>query len=260
MRTVAVVNGKPRMLGGWKPDTYDHRDFILKAPAPALSSSTLRPNWRLNIRDQGARGTCTANGTLEAYGYDCVRDSKSDPVLSRLFTYWVSRVKMENTPATDDSGCQIRDVVNGLRTYGSCPESMWPYSDDDTTFTLTPPSPCFAEAMNHRAVFFYRCPDLNTIKASIAQGFPVIMGFNVPENFMSPECAATGIVKMPAPTEGFVGGHCMVYAGWDDATKMLTGPNSWGTGWGDQGWFYMPYDFVNQGFVSDCWTLRRVME
>lgn len=258
--TSVIVNGKERRLGGWKPDTFDHRDLVLKSPAPAASESSLRPNWKLAIRDQGQKGTCTANGTLEAAGYLSVRDGKPDPVLSRLFTYWVSRVKMENESAKVDSGCQIRDVVNGLRKYGSCPESMWAYSDDDVQFTLQPTQECFDAAADHKALFFYRCPDLNTIKASIAQGFPVIMGFDVPDNFMSDACAATGIIKMPTPTEGFQGGHCMVFAGFSDKRKQLDGPNSWGEGWGDKGWFHMPYEMVEAGFVSDCWTLRKVQE
>lgn len=258
--SLAVVNGLPRMMGGWKPDTFDHRDFVLKSPAPPGGESSLRPNWKLAIRNQGGKGTCTANGSLEAAGYNFVRDGKDDPVLSRLFQYWISRVRIEGVPATQDSGCQIRDVVKALQTYGACPESMWQYSDDDTQFTLTPPDECFKAAEQHKALFFYRCEDLNTVKASISQGFPVIMGFSVPNNFMSDECAATGVIKMPTPSEGFDGGHCMVFAGWSDTRKQLDGPNSWGDGWGDQGWFHMPYEMMEAGFVSDCWTLRKVQE
>lgn len=258
--SLIVVNGKRRFLGACIPDKKDPRDWALKSAAPAAGSATLRPNWKLLIRDQGQIGTCTANGTLEATGYDYVRDGKNDPMLSRLFTYWVSRVNMEGVDPAEDSGCQIRDVFKGLQQYGSCLESSWPYSDDSVEFTVRPPDTAFTEALNHKALFFYRCPDLNTIKASIAQGFPVVMGFNVPQSFMGNQTAATGVAQMPQPGENFVGGHCMVFAGWDDNAAQLTGPNSWGTGWGDQGWFYMPYGYVDQGLVSDCWTLRRVQE
>lgn len=257
MNTV-VVCGKPRALHGWKPDVPDARDFVFKAPAPGVGESAL--NWTLAIRDQGQKGTCTAHASLEAAGYLWVRDGKPDPVLSRLFTYWVSRVKMENESASVDSGAQIRDVINGLRKYGSCPESMWHYSDDDTQFTLQPTQECFDAAALHKALFFYRCPDLNTIKASIAQGFPVVFGFPVPNSFMGDETAATGIVKMPTPTEGFEGGHCMLFTGFSNSRQQLDGPNSWSRSWGDNGFFHMPYGMVDEGFVGDCWTIRRVQE
>lgn len=259
MNTV-VVNGKPRLLGACKPYVPRPGDWKLSLPAPSVSAHSLRPNWSLDIRDQGQRGTCTANGTLEAAGYNWIRDGKPDPVLSRLFLYWVSRVKMEGGDPADDSGCQIRDVLQALRQYGACAESMWRYSDDDVQFTKEPTPDCFSAAAAHKALFFYHCPDLNTIKASIARGWPVIMGFDVPDNFMSDACAATGQVKMPTPGEGFQGGHCMVFSAFDDNTKDASGPNSWGKGWGDDGWFHMPYDFVESGFVSDCWSLRSVQE
>jgi C1A family cysteine protease len=213
----------------------------------------------LVVRNQGGKGTCVANGTLESAGYLWVRDNKEDPELSRLFLYYVGR-QIEGVDPTVDSGLMIRDGVKALQTFGACPEALWPYSDDDTTFTTRPSAACFESAAKHEALFFYRCPDLATIKASIAQGFPVIMGFDVPDNFMGDECAKTGEIKTPTAAEGFQGGHCMVFAEYNDATKQLGGPNSWGEDWGDKGWFHMPYEMIEEGFVSDCWSLRRVQE
>lgn len=259
MRREVVVNGKPRLLGGWRPDTFDHRDWVIKAPAPALNEASLRPGWTLAIRNQGQRGTCVANGTLEAGGYLWVRDGKPDPVLSRLFVYYNGR-QIEGVDPSVDSGLMIRDGVRALQVFGACPESIWPYDDGDVMFTRRPSDECYSEAKKHQAVFFYRCPDLATIKASIAQGFPVVMGFDVPDNFMGDECARTGVIHTPGPGEGFQGGHCMVFAGWSDVRRQLDGPNSWGEGWGDDGWFHMPYEMVEQGFVSDCWSIRQVQE
>jgi C1A family cysteine protease len=254
-----LAAGRPQLVGGWKPDLADHRDFVMQLPSPEVSAATLRDRWLLAIRNQGNIGTCTANGSLEAEGWLSVRAGKPDPVLSRLFQYWNTRVKIENVAATNDSGCTIRDSIKTLAQIGACAESLWPYSDDPNTFTLTPPQECFDVAAQKKALFFYRCPDLNTIKASIAQGFPVVFGFNVPQNFESDECAATGIIQMPTAAEEYLGGHCMLFAGWDDARQQLDGPNSWGADWGDQGWFHMPYGMVEQSIVSDAWTLRRVL-
>jgi C1A family cysteine protease len=201
-----------------------------------------------------------ANGVLECAGWNFVRDGKPDPVLARLFLYYVARVNIENGPADQDTGLQIRDGVTALQTYGAPPESLWPYSDNATQFTVSPTPECYTAAEAHKALFFYRCPDLNTIKASIAQGFPVVFGFTCPNSLQSDETAATGVIQMPLPGEVDNDGHCMVFIGWNDTLQQLEGPNSWGEDWGDKGFFHMPYGYVDQGIVSDCWTIRRVQE
>jgi len=46
--------------------------------------------------------------------------------------------------------------------------------------------------------------------------------------------------------------------GYDNAQRMVTVRNSWGQGWGDKGYFYMPYEFILSPNASDFWTLRSV--
>ncbi len=50
--------------------------------------------------------------------------------------------------------------------------------------------------------------------------------------------------------------NCM---GYDNANRMFLIQNSWGTGWGQKGFFWMPYDFmVNPRLASDFWVVRLV--
>ncbi|HBN08566.1 MAG TPA: hypothetical protein DD435_07915 [Cyanobacteria bacterium UBA8530] len=56
------------------------------------------------------------------------------------------------------------------------------------------------------------------------------------------DVASTGIMPMPKPSEQVFGGHAVLAVGYDDAKKVLIVRNSWGSGWGDKGYFYMPYD------------------
>lgn len=63
---------------------------------------------------------------------------------------------------------------------------------------------------------------------------------------------------MPQPTERSVGGHAVLAVGYSDDDKRFIVRNSWGTGWGMQGYFSMPYDYLsNSSLSNDFWTIRR---
>jgi C1A family cysteine protease len=73
---------------------------------------------------------------------------------------------------------------------------------------------------------------------------------------------------MPYPnvnTESQLGGHCVVIVGYDDTMSGPAGTgyfivrNSWGTGWGQSGYFYMPYSVINNANMSsDFWAVTQV--
>jgi C1A family cysteine protease len=76
--------------------------------------------------------------------------------------------------------------------------------------------------------------------------------------------------KIPYPTSGekVLGGHAVAGVGYDDKMKIKnTNPgaeettgallirNSWGTGWGDGGYGWLPYEYVVNGLAVDWWSL-----
>lgn len=250
------VAGKPRHLNGWRRDSVDARDkmyavsFLNRLALPAKAS--LRGMPGMKIEDQSSIGSCTCNSGTTGYEF-VLKKAGVDIQLSRLYAY--ARVRQfEGTPLSEDSGAMIRDVMKVLAKWGCCSEKTWPY--DLQKWSVDPPPECDTEAANHKATFYYRCPTLATVKASIAQGFPVVGGFDVPENMMSQECARTGIVKF-APEEESQGGHAVLFVGYDDSTKLLCFQNSWSEGWGDSGYGYLPYVFMTNGYADDFWTIRR---
>lgn len=118
----------------------------------------------------------------------------------------------------------------------------------------------YTEALQNKAISYQRVvQDANVMKGCLAQGYPFVAGFTVYESFESPEVAKTGIVPMPAPSEQTVGGHAVLVVGYDDSQSMWLVRNSWGTGWGIGGYFWMPYAyFTNRMLSSDFWTLKIV--
>ena len=100
---------------------------------------------------------------------------------------------------------------------------------------------------------------LSQLKGCLASGFPFIYGFAVYESFESRDVAKTGHVPMPKAKEALLGGHAVVAVGYDESKQWFIVRNSWGKGWGMDGYFTMPYPYLLQGsLASDFWTIRSV--
>ena len=251
-----IIQGKLRHLGGWKPDRPDHPTLELPAgvslaPIPAKADVLA---GLPSVKDQGNIGSCTAHASTSAMEYLETHAKRPEVDLSRLFVYYASRVWVEGDDPLDDAGAAIRDVMKAVRLYGACLETLWPY--EPAHFSFAPPRTCQHEALGHVITANYRCPNLASIKQSIADGFPVVIGFSVPQSMMTDEVARTGVVPYPGPDEAFVGGHCILLVGYDDATGLLRFRNSWSTGWGVGGDGFLPYRFVTDGLATDAWTIR----
>jgi len=247
---------------GWRPDLPDHRDHIFKSPSllhrMALTVSKpvdLRPGCP-PVYDQGDLGSCTANAIGALFQFVQKMEKAKDFTPSRLFIYYNERAIEGDVPY--DNGAQIRDGIKSVHKQGVCPETMWPYNIQD--FAKKPSDTCYAEATGHQSIEYLRIlHTLCSMKACLKQGFPFVFGFTVYESFESDEVAKTGMMPMPKKGEEQLGGHAVMAVGYDDSKKAMLIRNSWGTDWGVQGYFWMPYDFIKKlGLSSDFWTIRKV--
>ena len=67
----------------------------------------------------------------------------------------------------------------------------------------------------------------------------------------------SGVLHLPKQGERQLGGHAVCAVGYDDEAKRLLVRNSWGPGWGKQGYFTMPYDYAaSRDLSDDFWTVR----
>ncbi|MDQ4504633.1 C1 family peptidase [Sinomonas sp. ASV322] len=245
---------------GWVPDVPDQRDFLFAAPPAvlgALPASIDLTSHCPPVYDQGQLGSCTGNAIAGALEFDADKQGIAGYTTpSRLFIYYNERV-MEGTVASD-SGAQIRDGIKSVGAQGACPETEWPY--DITQFAVQPTQQCYIDAKQHRAVSYQRVTrSLQQMQGCLAAGFPFVFGFTVYESFESPQVAQTGVAPMPAPNEQVLGGHAVVAVGYDSASQRFRVRNSWGTGWGQAGYFTLPYQYLlSAGLSSDFWTIRMV--
>jgi len=241
---------------GWKPDLPDFRDhkFALEALDVLPESIDLRNNMPV-VYSQNELGSCTANAIAAAIEYDQKKNNlPSVYVPSRLFIYYQERT-IEGT-VNSDSGAMIRDGVKACNTIGACPEDLWPY--DTAKFTENPSQICYDNAGTHKIISYESVDqDLNSLKTVLASGFPIVFGFSVYSSFESPGVAQSGIVPMPTQSDSMLGGHAVLISGFDNQKQSFLVRNSWGSGWGQQGYFWLPYDYVtNPNLADDFWVIK----
>lgn len=220
---------------------------------PMLPTSVDLRNKFGPVYDQGTLSSCTANALMGVFHYD---DPDSHFYGSRLFLYYNER--KADGDLSDDAGSTISQGVNVLHKYGVCSEISWPY--DVKKFNSLPPSLTYKEALLHKAII-YEHIEQNTpsIKGCLASGFPIALGIQLYESFESTNVAKNGIVPIPLPSERCLGGHAVVCCGYDDTKKWWIMRNSWGSSWGDRGYFYLPYTYLtDDNLCSDLWKITKV--
>jgi C1A family cysteine protease len=238
---------------GWKPKLPSIRYALYSArvEAQALPPKVdLRPECP-PVYDQGQLGSCTGNGWAAAVQFLRMKQKLPDFTPSRLFIYYNERVDDGDVP--QDNGAAISDGADVVRRLGCPDEKLWPY--DITKFADVPPAPVFTAAKQHLVLQVQQVSqDLTSMKEVLASGLPIVVGFVVYESFESAAVAKSGIVPIPGHHEKKVGGHCVVLVGYDDSTSMFIVRNSWGTSWGQEGYFMMPYVYMtNARLSSDFW-------
>ena len=239
---------------GWVPDRPDQRDYLYSAIRPVVrlpKKVDLRSFCSL-VENQEALGSCTANalaGNLEYLDHK-IDDEYTD--VSRLFIYYNERVLIDTEDY--DSGAMLRDGIKTLRKQGACWEETWPYLIEK--FAKKPSKKCYIEAGKHKIESYHRLLTLNEMLVCLAEGYPFVFGFTVYESFETQRVALTGVVNMPDKKEKGLGGHAVLAVGDNQKQKRFLVRNSWGTGWGKDGYFTMPYEYL-ETLAADFWTIRK---
>jgi len=237
----------------WVPDKIDKRDHpYLLASATQSSVVDLR-SFCSSIENQGNLGSCTGQAIAGAIELLHKRASRTLDV-SRLFIYYYERLFIGTV--NYDSGAYIRDGIKVCYTYGAPVESLWPYHVNK--FRTLPPTNARQDAAKRKVTSYQRVADFNGVIDALASGHPVVVGFTVYSSFESNSVARTGVMPYPdTKRERVLGGHAVLIVGYNKNRRVFIVRNSWGSGWGEGGYFYMPFQVIqNTNMSSDFWIIK----
>lgn len=248
-----------------------HKTDPLEAGKGALPSLVDLRSHFSPIENQGTLNSCTANAGVALMEYFELRAFNKYIDASRLFLYKATRNLLG---ITGDIGAYERTTMEAMVLFGVPPEKYWPYIQDN--YDMEPSAFLYSFGQNYKTISYYRLDPagimpqelLKSIKAFIAVGLPSLFGFTVYNSYT--QAATSGRIPYPAPGDTVTGNHCVVAAGYDDnlviqnnapgnpATKgALLIRNSWGIDWGDNGYGWLPYEYVLNGLALDWWSLLK---
>jgi len=282
-----------RLGMGWLPDYPDLRDYTFqsrelmkkdevreivsstgldKTDSPSLPSSVDLRRWCPPVQSQGTIGSCTAHAGVGIAEYYERKAFGKHTDASRLFLYKTTRniAQLEG-----DSGAYIRSTMGALVLFGVPPEKYWEYTDRSPDFDKEPSAFCYSFAENYRGIRYFRHDSasmtgkaiLESVKRSLSASIPSMFGFTVYSSI--DQADRTGRIPFPASAERVLGGHAVVAVGYDDELEITNSEsesksvgallvrNSWGEGWGEAGYGWLPYEYVLRELAMDFWSMLK---
>jgi len=218
-------------------------------PAAADLSGSMPP-----VRYQGRQSSCV--GWAIAYytrsyqeGRECgILPQSDDKLFSPAFIYNQRTVK----DVTQDLGMTMADGLRIASERGVATLATMPYNSSDC---VTQPSvEARIEAETYRVDSYVNLfrgggnADMPLVKSYLAAGEPVLVAVPLYSEFYRVS-AGQPTIDAPGPGSMFYGGHAVTLVGYDDQTELFKFVNSWGSWWGDKGYGYFTYDYVQQ----KCW-------
>ena len=239
----------------WVKDKIDTRDHPYQLTNKTQSNIVDLRQYCSLIENQGNLGSCTGQAIAGAIELLHKRQNRTLDI-SRLFIYYYERVLIGTV--NYDSGAYIRDGIKVCYKYGAPTENLWPYNI--RKFRTVPQKTALIDAAKRKVTSYLRAADFNQVIDAITSGYPVTIGFSVYSSFNTNTVARTGIMPYPnVNKERLLGGHAVLLVGYNKDNNTFIARNSWGTRWGDKGYFYMPFQVIqNNRMSSDFWVIKSI--
>lgn len=245
---------------GYLVDPEDDRDFLVERMLMGTAAvpercGTLADGFDKTLvqHAESCTGFAIAAGLYASWVAGGVR---SPQLASALFIWWNSR--KQHGAESLNMGTYIRVAFKQLRTIGFCPESAWKSLNgyDFSNCDVQPPRSAFRAAYDQRMtdLEFYRIGSTGdervaAWKTALSQECPVVFGMPVARNYIT----LKEHDAFEANEGDIIGGHAQCALGYD--AKGPFGPGTWGSDFGNDGWWHLSWDFVIAN-AMDQWAFR----
>lgn len=213
--------------------------------AAAPSSYSLK-KYALTPGDQGQVGSCVTWATgYTGYGILMNEAGISGAPMAPMFIY--SQIVKEYNNG-QDSGTNADIALPMEKSRGIDTQSD--YTQGTTNYKTLPTAAEKSNALNYKLGSFTDLTNsdrTSAIKSAISQGHPVAIGFTVRSSF--DDITSSNYNYDPSTSEGAEGGHEVTIVGYD--ANGVTIENSWGSNWGNGGYFTAPWSFINSSDVDE---------
>lgn len=260
--------------GAWfgaRIDSHDVRDDVAEiALANNLPATVDLRQWCSPVVNQGNINACTAHAATALVEYFEKRARNDAIAASRLFLYKITRNFLFQI---GDTGANTRTTMKALATIGVPPEAFWAY--DESKIDVEPSQFCYALACRYRSINYQRIDPLDRAKDVVLQTVKAILSTNRPVMFgviaylsCWKQFASSDRLPFPTPGDTLFGAHSMAVVGYDDSVITNNSDqggvetvgaflikNSYGQEWGDQGYGWIPYDYLLKHKSIDWWTI-----
>lgn len=242
---------------GWRPSLPDVRNKPAVTAGLTIKSEVDPRAEMQDPYDQLELGSCTANAYAGAVEYDALLNGVHFGTPSRLAIYYGERLREGSV--NYDAGAEGHDAFKDGRKYGVGPETLWAY---DIEKFRNEPSRGYLDSRTSHKVLDYRHPAQaeGAFKRILSNDQTIAFGFTVYESFESEEAADTGVIPLPSRNEQVIGGHEVLLIGYKvyKGTQYALCRNSWGTDWGQSGYFLMQWKYIlDPKLASDFRTIYR---
>jgi C1A family cysteine protease len=229
-------------------------DLVNATGLPNLNNNPLPNQYVLNmppIFNQGNQGSCIGFSA----GYAAMSFNINKSINGNYSTNHLGSPKyLYNLCKISDcqSGSNYPRAFNILKNNGICTWNIMPYND--ASCFEVPTSLQNQNASNYKINGWSYIPNnnINLIKKLLFSNYPVMIGIKTHDNLYSYKVGLYNSLS-----GSYKGGHAVCICGYDDSLGAFKIMNSWGNGWGQNGYFWVSYSFLpTLALESWCYIVK----